>query len=104
MDSLSTIKIYKDTVMGGSSKPPKPTQEQLAAETRAQKRLDDETEKNERRLKALARGKSGTQSLLAQGGSNSSANVAGRANAVAGRFTGNSYSGNFGNMGIRGGR
>jgi len=82
--------------MGGSSKPPKPTQEQLAAETRAQKRLDDETEKNERRLKALARGKSGSQSLLAQGGGGGTS--ASRANAPAGMPTNNGF------MGYRGGR
>ena len=51
----------------GFLKPPKPapkSQEELAAESRAQKSLDDETAQNEKRLKALARGKLGTQSLL----------------------------------------
>jgi hypothetical protein len=51
--------------MGGSApKPPPPTPQEKALEARTERRLDEEIERTERRLKAQARGKVGAQSLL----------------------------------------
>lgn len=55
-------------------KPPKPTQQENAAVARQARLLDEETAKNEKRLKATARGRLGSASLLANAnpvGSNS---------------------------------
>lgn len=51
--------------MGGSAKAPKPTAEQVALERRQRGLLQEETAESERRMKAIARGKLGKQSLLA---------------------------------------
>lgn len=57
-------------------KVPKPTAQQLAAERRTGIMLDEETAQVEKRLKAVTRGKLGTASLLAKGGSASTASPA----------------------------
>ena len=49
-------------------KAPEPTAQELAAVERQTRLLDDEMEENERRLKAVARGKLGSKSLLAKAG------------------------------------
>jgi hypothetical protein len=48
-------------------KPPKPTAEETAMVERQRRELDEETEEQEKRLKAVARGTLGTKSLLAPG-------------------------------------
>ena len=50
----------------GSNNAPEKTAEQEAMETLQRKRLNEETASSERRLKAMARGKLGKQSLLSQ--------------------------------------
>ena len=57
-------------------KVPKPTAQQLAAERRTGIMLDEETAQVEKRLKAVTRGKLGTASLLAKGGSASASPAA----------------------------
>ena len=52
--------------MGGTPDGPEKTAEQLAMETMQRRRLNEETASSERRLKAMARGKLGKQSLLSQ--------------------------------------
>jgi len=47
-------------------KAPEPTAQELAVVERQSRRLDEEIEEQEKRLKAIARGKLGTASLLAQ--------------------------------------
>lgn len=47
-------------------KAPEPTAQELAAEQRTSRMLDEEIEESEKRLKAAARGKLGASSLLAQ--------------------------------------
>lgn len=62
--------------MGSTPKAPAPTAEQKALERRQRMMLDDEIEETEDRLKALARGQLGRQSLL--GGVPASASAAAR--------------------------
>jgi hypothetical protein len=50
-----------------SPKAPKPTAEETAMVERQRRELDEETEEQEKRLKAVARGTLGTKSLLAPG-------------------------------------
>lgn len=52
-----------------SPKAPKPTAQELAGVQRQSRMLDEETEEMEKRLKSAARGKLGSQSMLAKGGS-----------------------------------
>ncbi len=47
-------------------KAPEPTAQELAAEQRTSRMLDEEIEESEKRLKAAARSKLGASSLLAQ--------------------------------------
>ena len=89
-------------------KVPKPTQQEIASVARQQRALDEETGKNERRLKAVARGRLGSSSLLASASTatgssasssgNSSGYTAGRrgggAYTGAGSFGGNPFGGN----------
>ena len=49
-------------------KAPEPTAQELAVVERQSRMLDEEMEENEKRLKALARGKLGSKSLLAKAG------------------------------------
>jgi hypothetical protein len=53
-------------------KAPKPTAQELAGVARQSRMIDDETEEMEKRLKAQARGKLGSKSLLAKGGKKAS--------------------------------
>ena len=48
-------------------KAPEPTAQELAVVERQSRRLDEEIEEQEKRLKAIARGRLGTASLLAPG-------------------------------------
>lgn len=50
-------------------KAPEPTAQELAVVERQSRMLDEEMEESEKRLKALARGKLGSKSLLAKGAS-----------------------------------
>ena len=50
-------------------KAPEPTAQELAVVERQSRQLDEEMEENEKRLKAIARGKLGSKSLLAKAGS-----------------------------------
>ena len=50
-------------------KAPEPTAQELAVVERQSRMLDEEMEESEKRLKALARGKLGSKSLLAKAGS-----------------------------------
>ena len=52
---------------------PEPTAQELAVVERQSRQLDEEMEESEKRLKAIARGKLGTRSLLAKAGSAKSA-------------------------------
>jgi len=52
--------------MGGSVDPAKKTAEQVAIENRQRRELNEEIASSERRLKSIARGKLGKQSLLGQ--------------------------------------
>ena len=49
-------------------KAPEPTAQELAGVARQSRLIDEETEEMEKRLKAAARGKSGSKSLLAKSG------------------------------------
>ena len=49
-------------------KAPEPTAQELAGVARQSRMIDEETEEMEKRLKAAARGKSGSSSLLAKAG------------------------------------
>ena len=53
-------------------KAPKPTAQELAGVARQSRMIDEETEEMEKRLKAQARGKLGSKSLLAKAGKASS--------------------------------
>ncbi len=53
-------------------KAPEPTAQELAGVARQSRMIDEETKEMEKRLKATARGKSGSTSLLAKAGKASS--------------------------------
>ena len=60
-------------------KAPEPTAQELAGVARQSRMIDEETEEMEKRLKAAARGKLGSKSLLAKaGGSKSGSSSTGR--------------------------
>jgi hypothetical protein len=63
-------------------KAPEPTAQELAGVERQSRMLDDETEEMEKRLKAAARGKLGSKSLLAK--SSQKASGLGRASMIGG--------------------
>lgn len=70
-------------------KAPKPTAEETALVARQSRQVDEETEQLEKRLKAQARGKLGSKSLLAKGGK--------KASGASGRsMMGGSYGGTSG--------
>ena len=52
---------------------PEPTAQELAVVERQSRQLDEEMEESDKRLKAIARGKLGSKSLLAKAGSAKSA-------------------------------
>ena len=83
-------------------KAPEPTAQELAGVARQSRMLDEETEEMEKRLKAAARGKLGSKSLLAKAKSSKSggtrgsmigAGGAGTGGGAGGTGTGGSYSG-----------
>lgn len=76
-------------------KAPKPTAQDLAVVERQSRQLDEEMEESEKRLKALARGKLGSKSLLAQGASKSTSGAKGAGGTRGGgaRRSGAGYSG-----------
>jgi hypothetical protein len=78
---------------------PEPTAQELAVVERQSRQLDEEMEESEKRLKAIARGKLGTRSLLAKAGSAKSATRG--ASAMSG--TGYSGSSGAGSSGARSG-
>lgn len=63
-------------------KMPEPTAQELAGVERQSRMLDDETEEMEKRLKAAARGKLGSKSLLAK--ASKKASGLGRASMIGG--------------------
>jgi hypothetical protein len=67
-------------------KAPKPTAQELAGVARQSRMLDEETEEIEKRLKAAARGKLGSKSLLAK--ASSKASGGGRGSMFGGGFAG----------------
>lgn len=58
-------------------KAPKPTAQELAVVERQSRMLDEEMEESEKRLKALARGKLGSKSLLAKSAAKSTSGTKG---------------------------
>jgi len=83
-------------------KAPEPTQQEIASVARQQRMLDEETGQNERRLKAVARGRLGSSSLLASAtaGGKASASSSGSSGGFRG---GASVGGSSGNRGGSGG-
>ena len=83
-------------------KAPEPTAQELAVVERQSRRLDEEIEESEKRLKAIARGRLGAASLLAPGiqtsggstrasGSTRSGGSRGSRGSMLGRSGGGSY-------------
>jgi hypothetical protein len=58
-------------------KAPEPTAQELAGVARQSRMIDEETEEMEKRLKAAARGKLGSKSLLAKAGGSTSGSTRG---------------------------
>ena len=73
-------------------KAPEPTAQELAVVERQSRQLDEEMEESEKRLKALARGKLGSKSLLAKSAAKSTSGTKGARGAGAMR-AGAGYSG-----------
>ncbi len=71
-------------------KAPEPTAQELAVVERQSRQLDEEMEESEKRLKALARGKLGSKSLLAKSAAKSTSGAKG---AKGGGRAGAGYSG-----------
>ena len=63
---------------------PEPTAQELAVVERQSRMLDEEMEESEKRLKALARGKLGSKSLLAKSAAKSTSGAKGARGAGAG--------------------
>ncbi len=80
-------------------KTPEPTAQEKAVVERQSRMLDEEMEESEKRLKALARGKLGSKSLLAKAGSASGQSGVTRGFTGAGIFGG----GSTGSSGLRSG-
>jgi hypothetical protein len=77
-------------------KAPKPTAQELAVVERQSRMLDEEMEESEKRLKALARGKLGSKSLLAKGASASGQSSASRGYSFSGNVGGSKGAGSAG--------
>ena len=83
-------------------KAPKPTAQELAGVARQSRMIDEETEEMEKRLKAQARGKLGSKSLLAKGGKKASgassrgSMMGGNASGAGGGGSGMSGGGTYG--------
>ena len=73
-------------------KAPKPTAQELAGVARQSRMIDEETEEMEKRLKAQARGKLGSKSLLAKAGKKASGGI-GRGSMMGGGYGGTSGGG-----------
>jgi hypothetical protein len=67
MDSVSTIKIHEEEERMRAPKMPGPSAEERAMTRRQREALDQEIAENEARLKRIASGRLGKQSLLATG-------------------------------------
>tara|TARA_B100001094_G_C18045781_1_gene727338 strand:+ start:729 stop:1013 length:285 start_codon:yes stop_codon:yes gene_type:complete len=78
-------------------KAPKPTAQEKAVVERQSRMLDETMEENEKRLKALARGKLGSKSLLANSASKSTSGTkgAGGAGRAGAGYSGGLASGIF---------
>ena len=76
-------------------KAPEPTAQELAVVERQSRQLDEEMEESEKRLKALARGKLGSKSLLAKSAAKSTSGTkgAGGTRGAGGMRAGAGYSG-----------
>jgi len=85
-------------------KAPKPTAQELAGVARQSRMIDEETEEMEKRLKAQARGKLGSKSLLARAGKKASKTSGGssRGSMMRGGSSGSSGAGG-GGSGMSGG-
>lgn len=83
-------------------KAPKPTAQELAGVARQSRMIDEETEEMEKRLKAQARGKLGSKSLLAKSGKKASSGssrgsmMGGNASGAGGGGSGMSGGGTYG--------
>ena len=73
-------------------KAPPPTAQELAGVARQSRMIDEETEEMEKRLKAQARGKLGSKSLLAKSGKKASG-ASGRGSMMGGGYGGTSGGG-----------
>jgi len=82
-------------------KAPKPTAQELAGVARQSRMIDEETEEMEKRLKAQARGKLGSKSLLAKAGKKASGGSS-RGSMMGGGSSGSSGAGG-GGSGMSGG-
>jgi len=82
-------------------KTPEPTAQEKAVVERQSRMLDEEMEESEKRLKALARGKLGSKSLLAKAGSASG--QSGVTRGFTGAGAGISGGGSAGSTGLRSG-
>ena len=80
-------------------KAPEPTAQELAGVERQSRMLDEETEEMEKRLKAAARGKLGSKSLLAKAKKKTSGGTRGSMIGAGGAGTG----GGAGGTGVSGG-
>ena len=69
-------------------KAPEPTAQEIAVVERQSRRLDEEIEEQEKRLKAIARGRLGTASLLAQAQPTSTGSGRPRGGSLMGARTG----------------
>ena len=89
-------------------KAPEPTAQELAVVERQSRRLDEEIEESEKRLKAIARGRLGAASLLAPGiqTSTGSARASGstRSGGSRGSMLGRSGGGSYGSRGVNASR
>lgn len=76
-------------------KAPEPTAQEIAGVERQSRMLDEETEQLEKRLKAQARGKLGSKSLLAKSskGASGKSGVSAKSMVGGGGYTGTPYSG-----------
>ena len=74
-------------------KAPKPTAQELAGVARQSRMIDEETEEMEKRLKAQARGKLGSKSLLAKAGKKASGGSGKGSIMGGGGYTGTPFMG-----------
>lgn len=79
-------------------KAPEPSAQELAVVERQSRRLDEEIEESEKRLKAIARGRLGSASLLASGTASSTGTRAGKSTGK-GSMLGSS-GGSYGSSGL----